>query len=166
MVFGTSIHVKKIAPLNIQIKGTSINQTSYRYMGTHLDSTLELNGNFNSKYKKLSSRLRLLSKLRPNLNVKATKMIYTNIVIPVFTNCGTVNLNLSRASLGKLDRIHERAVVVIIKTNTVKLIPIMNHVKRHACQIVRTSFRRQLPAPMTISNHYHLQSQQETINSQ
>ena len=143
MIFGTSIRVKKTVPLNIQIKGTSIKQTSsYRYLGTHLDSTLALNGNFNSKYKKLSSRLRLLSKLRPNLNVKATKMIYTNIVIPVFTNCGTVNLNLSRTSLGKLDRIHERAVVVIIKTNTVKLIPIMNHVKRHACQIVRTSFRR------------------------
>ena len=57
MIFGTSIRVKKAAPLNIQIKGTSINQTSsYKYSGTHLDSTLALNGNFNSKYKKPSSR--------------------------------------------------------------------------------------------------------------
>ena len=54
MIFGTSIRVKKAAPLNIQIKGTSINQTSsYKYLGTHLDSKLALNGNFNSKYKKL-----------------------------------------------------------------------------------------------------------------
>ena len=168
MIFGTSIRVKKTVPLNMQIKGTSINQTSsYRYLRTHLDSTLALNGNFNSKYKKLSSRLRLLSKLRPNLNVKATKIIYMNIVISVSTNCGTVNLNLSSTSLGKLNRIHERAVGVITKTNTVKLIPIMNYVKRHACQIVRTSIRRQLPAPrLTISNYYHTQSQQETINSQ
>ena len=44
---------------------------------------------------KLSSRLQLLSKLRWNLNVKAAKMIYTNIVILVFTYSGTVNLNLS-----------------------------------------------------------------------
>ena len=36
MIFGTSICVKKAAPLNIQIKGTSINQTSYKYLGTHL----------------------------------------------------------------------------------------------------------------------------------
>ena len=51
MIFGTSILVKKAAPLNIQIKGTSINQTSsYKYLGTHLDSALVLNGNFNSKY--------------------------------------------------------------------------------------------------------------------
>ena len=150
MIFGTSIRVKKAAPLNIQIKGTSINQTSsYKYSGTHLDSTLALNGNFNSKYKKLSSRLRLLSKLRPNLNVKSTKLIYMNIVIPVFTYCGNVNLNLSRTSLGKIDRIHEQAVGIITKTNTVKLTPVKNYVKRHACQIVTTSITRQLPAPMT-----------------
>ena len=150
MIFGTSIRVKKVAPLNIQIKGTSINQTSsYKYLRTHLDSTLALNGNFNSKYKKLSSRLRLLSKLRPNLNVKSTKLIYMNIVIPVFTYCGTVNLNLSRTSLGKIDRIHEQAVGIITKTNTVKLTPVKNYVKRHACQIVTTSITRQLPAPMT-----------------
>ena len=164
MIFGTSIRVKKAAPLNIQIKGTSINQTSsYKYLETHLDSTLALNGNFNSKYKKVSSRLRLLSKLRPNLNVKASKMIYTNIVIPVFTNCGTVNLNLSRTSLGKLDRIHERAVGILTKTNTMKLTPIMTYVKRHACQIVRTSITRQLPAPMT--NYFELLSHSKSIRN-
>ena len=52
MIFGTSIHVKKAAP-----RLTSINQrSSYKYLGIHLDSTLALNGNFNSKYKKPSSR--------------------------------------------------------------------------------------------------------------
>ena len=83
-------------------------------------------------------------------------MIYTNIVIPLFTYCGTVNLYLSRTSLGKLDRIYERAVGIISKTNTVKLTPIMTYVKRHACQIVRTSITRQLPAPMT--NYFELLS--------
>ena len=76
-------------------------------------------------------------------------MIYTSIAIPVFTYRGAVNLNLSRASLGKLDLIHEWAVGIITKTNPVKLTPIMSYVKRHACQIVRTSIARQLPAPMT-----------------
>ena len=118
MIFGISIRVKKAAPLDILIKGTNINQTSScKYLGTHLDSTLALNGNFNSKYKKLSSRLRLLSKQRPNLNVKATKIIYHNIVILVFTYCGTVNLNPSRTSLGNL----ERAVGVITKNQYSKV---------------------------------------------
>ena len=38
----------------------------------------------------------------------------------------------------------------------------MTYVKRHACQIARTSITRQLPATMTISSYYHTQSQQET----
>ena len=83
-------------------------------------------------------------------------MIYKNIVIPVFTYCETVNLNRSRKSLGKLDRIHEQAIGIITKTNPVKLTPIMNYVKRHACQIVKTSIIRQLTAPMI--NYFELLS--------
>ena len=162
MIFGTSVRVRTAAPLNIQIKGTSINQTSsYKYLA-YLDSTLALNVDFNSKYKKPGSRLQLLSKLRPNLNVKAAK-IYTNIVIPVFTYCGTVNLDLSRTSLGKLCRIHKRAVGIITKINTVKLTPIMNYVKHHACEMSehqsQGSYQHLL---LTISNYYHTQIQQET----
>ena len=75
-----------------------------------------------------------------------SKMIYTNIANPVFTYCRTVNLNLSRTSLGKLIRIHKPAASIITKTSTV----------RHACQIVRTSIARQLPAPM--ANYFELLS--------
>ena len=94
-------------------------------------------------------------------------MFYTNIVIPVFTYCGTVNRNLSRTSLGKLYRIHERAVGIIIKTSTVKLTPIMNYVKRRACQkleyLSQGSYQHSW---LTVSNYYHTQSQEETISSQ
>ena len=91
-------------------------------------------------------------------------MIYTTIVIPLVIYCGTVNLNLSRTSLGKLGQIHERAVGIITKTNPVTFTPIMNYVKRNACQMV-TSITRQLPAPMTIPNYCHTQSQQGKIQS-
>ena len=109
-------------------------------------------GNFKGN-KNLSSTLRFLSKLRPNLNVNVAKMIYLSIVIPVFTYCEIVNLNL----LGtKYDRFHERVVGIITKTKSVKLTPIMNYEKRHACQIARTSITRKLPAPMT--NYFKLSS--------
>ena len=64
---------------------------------------------------------------------KAAKMIYMSIAILVFTYCRTVNLNLSRTSHGRLDRIHERPVGTITKTNPMKLTPIMSYVKHHAC---------------------------------
>ena len=42
--------LKRLPPLNMQIKGTSISQTSsYKYLGAHLYSTHALNGTFNSK---------------------------------------------------------------------------------------------------------------------
>ena len=64
MIFGTSVRVKKTTPFNIQINGTIISQiSSYKHLGTHLDSKLALNGSLNSKYKSLSSGLQLLSKL-------------------------------------------------------------------------------------------------------
>ena len=116
-IFGTSPRIKKTTPLDIKINGTRLNQTtSYKYLGVHLDSTLALNEIFKSKYKKLSSRLRLLSKLRPNLTFQAAKKIYISIVVPVFTYCEIVNLNLSRTSTEKLERIHQRAISIITKS--------------------------------------------------
>ena len=81
----------------------------------------------------------------------------------MFTYWEIVNLNLLRTSLGKLDRTHKRAVGIITKTNTVKLTPIMTYVKRHACQIVRTSITRQLPAPMT--NYFELLSHSKSTRN-
>ena len=90
-------------------------------------------------------------------------MVYTNIFIPVFTYCRTVNLNQLRTSCGKLDRMHERAVGIITKTNAVKLTPILTYVKRHACQIFRTSITRQLPAPVT--NYFELLSHSKSTRN-
>ena len=44
-----------------------------------------------------------------------------------------------------------------------KLTPIMTYVKRHACQIVRTSITRQIPAPMT--NYFELLSQSKSTRN-
>ena len=166
MIFGTSARVKKATPLNVLINGTILNQTtSYKYLGVHLDPTLTLNDDFDSKYKKLSSRLRLLSKVRPNLTIDAAKLIYLSIIVPVFTYCGTVNLNLSRTSLTKLEKIHERAFK-IIKGNSdqqINVTPLMTLIKRHACQIVRKSITTKLPSPM--DNYFELMTHSKTTRN-
>ena len=68
MLFGTA---KKLsAVLEIYYNHHLINHTTrYKYLGTVLDPTLNLNDHFASVYKKASSRLRLLSKLRENLTI-------------------------------------------------------------------------------------------------
>ena len=63
----------------------------------------------------------------------------------------------------RIDRIDECAVGIITKTNAVKLTPIMNYVKRHTCQIVRTAITRQLPATMT--NYFELLSHSKSTRN-
>ena len=153
MLFGTAIRINKADPLDISINGINLNQTnSYKYLGVQLDPTLTLNDNFQMKYKKLSTRLRLMSKLRPHLTTKAAESIYKSIVVPVFTYCGTVDLNLTKTETGKLYQIHRRAVTIINRNDNqnAKISPITTLVKRRACQLVRKCINEKLPPPMNM----------------
>ena len=60
LVFGTVQRLKRQSEeICIQYKGTKINATtSYRYLGVEIDSTLNLNTNFELCYKRASGRLR------------------------------------------------------------------------------------------------------------
>ena len=93
-------------------------------------------------------------------------MIYTSIVVPVFTYCGTVNLNLSRTSIEKLDKIHDRAVTVITGNKSqqeIIITPIMTSIKRHAIKIVRRSITMKLPSPM--EKYFELMSHSKTTRN-
>ena len=120
ILFGTLSRIKKAPSLNISINSIEVIQTmSYKFLGVHLDSALNLNENFGLKYKKLRSGLRLLSKLRSNLIFKAAKKLYSSVAVPVFTYCGLLQLNLCRTSSAKkLEQIHQRAITIITRNKT------------------------------------------------
>ena len=65
---------------------------SYKYLGISIDSTLNLNTFFEKCYKKASSRLSLLAKLRGDLDMKAAKAIYHRMILPTITYCGILLL--------------------------------------------------------------------------
>ena len=91
MLFGTAKKLSKTAVLEIYYNHHLINHTTrYKYLGTVLDPTLNLDDHFASVYKKASSRLRLLSKLRENLTTSAFEGVYNMMVVPLFLfNCDT-----------------------------------------------------------------------------
>ena len=75
MLLGTSKRIATVAPdsrdLNLSCNGTKINCTqSYKYLGIVLDQQLNLAANFEQKYKKESSKLGLLRKLKPLMTPK------------------------------------------------------------------------------------------------
>jgi hypothetical protein len=141
MMFGTA---KNLAQQPQSLKVTFRNQlinatTTYKYLGVHIDHSLNMNSNFNITYKKACGRLRLLRKIRPFLNTLAAKAIYQGMIVPILTYCGLINLHLSQSREDKLLAFHHRALD-IIRSNTkyecdINSPSIINQIK--ACQMVR-----------------------------
>ena len=88
MLFGTS----KRLVMNVTFRDKNINFTRYKYLGCIIEPNLSMGSNFESSYKKASSRLRLLHKLRPYLTADACATLYKSMVVPVLTYCGFLHL--------------------------------------------------------------------------
>ena len=101
--------------------------------------TLNMHSQFDATFKKATSRLRLLSKIRPNLNLNAAKAIYNCMILPILTYCGVLNLNLTQTQLNKLISLHERATKAVFPNGTpeVGLQSVMNCKKKRACELVK-----------------------------
>jgi hypothetical protein len=95
MMFGTT---KNLAQQRQSLKVTFRNQlvnatTTYKYLGVHIDHSLNMKSNFNIIYKKACGRLRQLRKIRPFLNTLAAKAFYQGMIVPILTYCGLINLH-------------------------------------------------------------------------
>ena len=102
----------------------------------HLDSSLNLNSDFDAKYKKASDRLHLLAKIRSHLDIESAKAIYRSMVLPVLTYCGILNLKLNRTQENKLSSFHNRAMQIVAKNQRCEVISPINAVKKRACVLV------------------------------
>jgi hypothetical protein len=88
LLFGTAIKriCKSNESLSIRYGNTVINLTKkYKYLGVEDDSILNLNTHFDACFKRASTRLRLLSKIRDNLNVDSARTIYQSMITPLLT---------------------------------------------------------------------------------
>ena len=163
LVFGTAQRLKRQSEeICIQYKGTKINATtSYRYLGVEIDSTLNLNTNFELCYKRASGRLRLLSKLRCFLDSTTACKLYRSMIVPVVTYCGILNLKLTTGQSRKLAALHERAIRIIV-TNSKEcsvLSPEKSKIKR-ACVLVHNILNNDICDALQshITTHEHIKT--------
>ena len=149
LLFGTAKRIcKSNESLSIPYGNTVINLTKkYKYLGVEVDSTLNLNTHFDACFKRASTRLRLLSKIRDNLNVDSARTIYQSMITPLLTYCGILNLKLTSTQLHKLASFRERATKVIFKDfrPDTELPSIMDLRKKRACEIVRMTLDGNIP---------------------
>ena len=63
---------------------------TYKYLGNIVDHHLNFSENFEKSFKKASSRLRLLERMRCYLTSKAARLVYITMIIPLLTSSGTL----------------------------------------------------------------------------
>ena len=117
LLFGTPQKVSKyLSDFEIDVNDTKITVTkSYKYLGIPVDSSLNMNTFFDKCYKKASTRLNLLSKLRQEFDLHSAKSIYHSMILPTFTYCGIHLLHLTNTKSRRLDSFHRRAENVVNK---------------------------------------------------
>jgi hypothetical protein len=115
MLFGTSKNLSLQPPvMNVTFGEENINfTTTYKYLGIKIEPNLNMNSNFDQCYKKASSRLRLINKLRSHMTAEACAALYQTMVIPILTYCGIVHLNKTRTQFERSNALHERARRII-----------------------------------------------------
>ena len=56
--------------------------TNYKYLGVHLDPTMNLDSHFNKTYKTASGRVNLLRRIRSNIDTLSAELIYRAMIMP------------------------------------------------------------------------------------
>ena len=142
MLFGTPQKLSKLKKetLNINYRSSAINVTTeYKYLGVHIDSTLNLNTNFDKVYKKASGKLKLLAKLRYQLDMKSAVAIYDSMIVPTITYCSSLQANLTSTRKKRLQSFVNRASKIIAHNSNIsaKLPSLESITNRHLCYFVR-----------------------------
>ena len=100
-------------------EGDKINfVTQYKCLGTITDNHLNLNENFNRSYKRASTRLRLLERLRPCITVDTTIKVYLSMIVPNMTRSSTKRIPCYDTQCKKLQSLDRRANFIIKSTVT------------------------------------------------
>ncbi|XP_057298351.1 uncharacterized protein LOC130629229 [Hydractinia symbiolongicarpus] len=110
MLFGTGKKLNSVShKLKLFYNFVEVNTTSqYKYLASTLESKLSMQVNFDTAYKKASTRLRLLSALRSQIDDNTATIIYNMMILPLIKFNSIINLeftNTQQKRLVSLDNI-------------------------------------------------------------
>ena len=145
MLFGTAKRRSMIDGLNIFFGDKRINVTdSYKYLGTYLDQSLNMRLHLDKVYKKASSKLKLLSRMRPLLTRSAAESVYKAVIVPGILYCSTPVLKIAETDCRKFESLQNRALKIIYgkQQKDCKLMSIESSKKYKACLLVFKCLKR------------------------
>ena len=99
--------LKRVTKINknfeVKFNNQYINETkSYKYLGEEVDHTLNLNSYFDKTYKKMTSRLRLLNKLRSSMTASEVANIYNMVIVTLFSYCSLLKPTLTQTQINRI----------------------------------------------------------------
>ena len=88
--------------------------TCDKILGVHVDENLMWNNQFQHVSRKLSSYLRLLSKIRSYLSTDHRLLFYKACIKPHLEYCSVVWCNTSNSNINKINKLQRRACKLIL----------------------------------------------------
>ena len=141
MLFGTSQKLGRLnKTLNIKYRYHNVNVTLvFKYIGIHIDSTLNLNSHFDKVFKKAAGRLKLLEKLLHQMDMKTATTIYNTMIVPILTYYSVHLINRKLIHQRNLKSFVTRAKNIINKNSSqpINLHPLEIIAEQRLCLFVR-----------------------------
>ena len=145
MLFGTAKRRSMMEGLNIFFGDKRINVTdSYKYLGTYLDQSLNMRLHLDKVYKKVSSKLKLLSRMRPLLTRSAAESVYKIVIVPGILYCSTPVRKIAETDCRKFESLQNRALKIIHgkQQKDCKSMSIESNKKYKACLLALKCLKR------------------------
>ena len=115
MVFGSRHKLKNIHKPELLINEEKIQLVpTYKYLGVHLDQTLNFKYHLESLISNITFKLYMFSKIRRFLNEKCAIIVYKTMLIPFYDYCDIVYMYSGLHELQKLDRHHIRGLKICL----------------------------------------------------
>ena len=144
MLFGTGkrLNLFQGCQVKLSVNDSPISTTTcYKYLGVHLDPTLNFETHFQKMYKKAAGRVNLLRRIRPSIDTLSAQRIYQSMIMPMFTYCGYNSLGWSESRKRKIRSIETRSLEIItpkcsVQNCDLRFLTIDNFLQKRACRFV------------------------------
>ena len=105
---------KREIPVKIVIDENVINQPeTYEYLGIKLDSHLNMSSHFQVMFNRISSRIKMLRKVRHKISPLVATTIFKSMIEPLFFYCYPTFGQISNTWLYKFESLFTRAKVIV-----------------------------------------------------
>ena len=100
-----------------------------------MDKSLTYAEHIEKTLKKASSRVKLLSRIRPNLTPHAAETIYRVMILPLLIYCNSIFVEMSPSKKQQFESIQIRSLKIINGRRSSVKLPSINHIRNRMCAV-------------------------------